>query len=150
MNADAHSSIIVTPCRWHEQREALATIRRTVFIDEQQVPPELEWDGEDEAAWHFLATVDGVPAGAARLLATGQIGRMCVLAAYRRRGIGKALLQQVEQTAREFSIKPLFLHAQTYIQAFYAGMGYRPEGEVFMDAGIPHIEMVKNEEASRS
>ena len=137
------SNVQVISCRWQDYSDELAQIRAQVFIEEQAVPEELEWDGEDADAWHFLALVDGIPAGTARLLASGQIGRMCVLRPFRRMGIGSRLLRKAEQQAAEALIAPLFLHAQTYIQNFYQQQGYRAQGEIFMDAGIPHIEMVK-------
>ena len=143
MNHETSEKLLVTPCRWADQRQILEEIRRIVFIEEQEVPTELEWDGEDDEAWHFLATLGGVPVGTARLLATGQIGRMSVLQPYRRQGIGTALLQAAEQLARDEHISPLFLHAQTYIRDFYCKQGYEARGDQFMDAGIPHIEMIK-------
>ena len=143
MSPDHPHNLQVIPCRWHEHRAALSEIRRQVFIEEQKVPEALEWDGEDTEAWHFLALADNQPVGAARLLASGQIGRMSVLRPYRRQGIGSALLQQAEHTAREENIQPLFLHAQIYIKDFYQAHGYEPRGKEFMDAGIPHIEMIK-------
>lgn len=130
-------------CQWQTHQEQIKPIRQQVFIDEQNVPVELEWDGADEQAWHFLALENGNPVGTARLLNTGQIGRMSVLKPYRRTGVGTALLQKAEATARHHSMPQVFLHAQTYIQHFYQQQGYQPIGEVFMDAGIPHIEMVK-------
>lgn len=142
MSTDS-AQIRVLACRWHEQQQALSEIRRIVFIEEQSVPEDLEWDGEDDQAWHFLALSDDIPVGAARLLPSGQIGRMCVLQPWRRQGIGSRLLQQAEITAAEQHIKPLFLHAQTYIRQFYEQHGYQAKGSEFMDAGIPHIEMVK-------
>lgn len=130
-------------CDWQTHHQALEQIRRTVFIEEQSVPEELEWDDEDVSAWHFLAYIEDQAVGAARLLKSGQIGRMSVLKPYRRQGIGSALLHQAERTAAENQLQHLFLHAQTYIQAFYRSEGYSPRGDTFMDAGIPHIEMYK-------
>ena len=135
--------VTVLTCHWQEQQQTLSEIRRIVFIEEQSVPEELEWDGEDEQAWHFLACADDNPVGAARLLPSGQIGRMCVFKPWRRQGIGRRLLHQAEITAGEHGISPVFLHAQTYIRHFYEHQGYSPRGNIFMDAGIPHIEMVK-------
>lgn len=138
------SEIQVVQCRWQERSQDLARIRATVFIVEQGVPETLEWDGEDDTAWHFLALADGEPVGAARLLPTGQIGRMSVLKAFRRQSIGRRLLLQAEQTAAENNIDSVFLHAQIYIRQFYEQQGYQPRGEIFMDAGIAHIEMHKS------
>lgn len=130
-------------CRWRDQQATLSQIRRDVFVAEQQVPEDLEWDGEDETAWHFIATVNQQPVAVARLLPSGQIGRMAVLRDFRQQGIATALLKQVEQFASEQGFGMLFLHAQTYISHFYEAHGFQPKGKEFMDAGIPHIEMTK-------
>ena len=127
-----------------EQSETLSSIREAVFIKEQKVPVELEWDGEDESSIHIVAYFDNKPAGTARILKSGQIGRMSVLAEYRKQGIGTQLLKQAEAEARIMGLNRVFLHAQTYIQHFYEKEGYHPKGDIFMDAGIPHIEMTKS------
>ena len=126
---------------WTSHKERLLAIRTTVFVVEQKVPMHLELDGEDEAAWHFLARLeDGADIGCARLLPSGQIGRMAVLPAHRRRGVGALLLQAAVADAKALCPR-CFLHAQITAEAFYRRAGFMPQGERFMDAGIEHIEM---------
>ena len=126
---------------WASHRERLVAIRTEVFIVEQQVPKHLELDGEDATARHFLARAEGgEDIGCARLLPSGQIGRMAVLAPHRRRGVGALLLQAAVAEAKR-SCPRCFLHAQILAEAFYRRAGFIPQGERFWDAGILHIEM---------
>ncbi|MEW5967025.1 MAG: GNAT family N-acetyltransferase [Pseudomonadota bacterium] len=129
---------------WTRDRDALAHIRRTVFIDEQGVPENLEWDTDDAGAVHFLAVLeDGTPAGCARLLPDGHVGRMAVLPAWRRHGIGRALLDAVTREARARGHRALRLSAQTHAAGFYARAGFATEGAGYEEAGIPHVAMHK-------
>ena len=135
--------ITVSQVDWSKRRDVLQLVRYIVFVEEQQVPVELEWDGMDESSVHFLATEDsGLPIGTARLLPSGQIGRMAVLTSFRRRGIGSQLLRTVTDFALQADYKAVFLHAQTHAIDFYSQHGFVVQGEEFMDAGIPHKEMV--------
>jgi predicted GNAT family N-acyltransferase len=118
------------------------TIRSRVFIEEQGIPAQLEWDGQDDAATHFIAeTGDGQAIGTARLLASGQIGRMAVLPAQRRYGVGRLLVREILDTARQRGFRELFLHAQLSAAEFYRHCGFQATGEVFDTAGIPHQTM---------
>ncbi|TDY02776.1 GNAT family N-acetyltransferase [Thiohalophilus thiocyanatoxydans] len=126
-----------------EARPAIEAVRRRVFIEEQQVPEELEWDGQDEHARHLLVTAgDGTPVATARLLPEGHIGRMAVLPAWRGQGVGAAMLRRLLEMAREQHLSRVFLNAQLGAEGFYAKAGFHSEGETFMDAGIPHKRMV--------
>ena len=126
---------------WHDRRDALQAIRQSVFIDEQHVPEELEWDDHDATCIHFLATIGSMPVATARLTPQGQIGRMAVLRAYRGKGIGSQLLTRVIEHARSIGHKQLYLHAQVNVIRFYEQHGFIAEGDVFMDAGIEHRSM---------
>lgn len=129
---------------WADDAAQLAAIRRTVFIDEQGVPEALEWDEQDAAAVHLLALADdGSPIGCARLLPDAHIGRMAVLPAWRGRGVGRALLAAAEDEARARGHAVVALSAQTHAAGFYARAGYVAVGEVYEEAGIPHIAMRK-------
>lgn len=129
---------------WAHDAAQLAAIRRTVFIDEQGVPEALEWDEQDAAAVHLLALADdGSPIGCARLLPDAHIGRMAVLSAWRGRGVGRALLAAAEDEARARGHAVVALSAQTHAAGFYARTGYVAVGEVYEEAGIPHIAMRK-------
>ena len=139
------SGFSVRTVSWSAAADQLSTVRRSVFIEEQQVPEEMEWDGEDERAIHVLASDDhGNPIGTGRLLihgVRGHIGRMAVDNKWRGRKVGSAILQQLMDTARERGCSELFLNAQTYAIPFYEPFGFRSEGDEFLDAGIPHYRM---------
>ncbi|MGE5524817.1 MAG: GNAT family N-acetyltransferase [Rhodospirillaceae bacterium] len=134
---------VVHRVTWQERREALSSVRREVFIVEQGVPEELEWDEDDVRSVHVLAaSTAAVPIGTGRLLPDGRIGRMAVLRSWRRRGVGSAILRALLDAARELGHEEVRLHAQTHALAFYAKHGFVAIGEQFMEAGIPHREMV--------
>lgn len=128
---------------WQTHASQLQRVRKQVFVDEQQVPLDEEWDNRDSEAWHILATDNnGEPIGTGRLLRNGQIGRMAVLKAFRGQGLGAAILQCALQCARDNQLSRVFLHAQTHAIPFYGKYGFIAEGDEFMDAGIPHQNMV--------
>lgn len=127
---------------WPMQRDAAEIIRREVFIVEQKVPVELEWDEMDAVSLHAIATDElGRAVGTGRLLPDGHIGRMAVRRGNRKGGAGGAILTALIQEAKARGHKVVMLNAQTHVQDFYARFGFVPEGEEFMDAGIPHIRM---------
>lgn len=133
---------VVRAVNWHASRDKLREVRRAVFIEEQKVPEELEWDDADERAYHVLAlSSDGVPIGTGRLKLDGQIGRMAVLKAWRGRGVGAAIVQALLTLARKEGCSVVRLHAQAHALAFYAKFGFAAFGEAFDEAGIPHRAM---------
>lgn len=137
------TSFGIRQASWGNDRTALALVRERVFVDEQSVPLELEWDGADERAEHLLAfDADQRPIGTARVLASGQIGRMAVLAPWRGRGVGTALLREALRIALQPGRPQPFLHAQSSAYGFYLAQGFRPEGLELYEAGIPHRLMV--------
>ncbi|MES2142821.1 MAG: GNAT family N-acetyltransferase [Pseudomonadota bacterium] len=121
-------------------------LRRTVFIDEQGVDPELEVDGLDGEATHLLAVKQGRPVGTARILFKGdvaKVGRVCVLPELRGTGMGKALMMAAIAECRgRLGLSQVRLGAQSYAIGFYQALGFVAEGPEFIDAGIPHREMV--------
>lgn len=119
----------------------IKNIRTTVFIEEQHVPEELEWDEFDQNSTHILAYYDNKAVGTARLLEDGYIGRMAVLKAYRNRNIGENMLKYLISLAREKSINNIELSAQEHAIEFYKKYGFSIYGDVYMDAGIPHFDM---------
>ncbi|XQU09551.1 GNAT family N-acetyltransferase [Halomonas sp. LY9] len=127
---------------WETLGEAASLIRRVVFIDEQRVPQEEEWDGRDADCLHFLAMLNGKPVGTARLLPDGHIGRVAVLSSARGTGIGYQLMKATIEAARAAGHTHAALSAQLHALAFYERLGFVAHGDVFMDAGIPHREMV--------
>jgi len=114
-------------------------IRLAVFVDEQQVPLALEWDEFDAVSLHAIAWVGEMAVGTARLLPDGHIGRLAVLQPYRGRGVGSALMR----TMIEAGQGALVLHAQCHAVGFYEKLGFTVQGPPFMEAGILHVEMVK-------
>lgn len=128
---------------WQKDKEVLANIRHHIFIEEQNVPEELEWDEHDNSSTHFFVTSDDRVIAVARLKTDGQIGRMGVLAEYRRQGIGSKLLNFVLQFAASRNLDKVYLHAQTQAIAFYQEHGFIAQGDVFFEANIPHREMLK-------
>ena len=136
------SRLSVILADWETYQKELRKIREVVFIKEQSVPKEEEWDGHDEESWHFLA-LSGTkrPIGCARLMQSGQIGRMAVLKENRGLGVGALLLSSVVEHAKQLKMDPIFLHAQTYAIEFYEKAGFITHGSEFMDANIPHYAM---------
>ncbi|MFC8292715.1 GNAT family N-acetyltransferase [Streptomyces sp. NPDC057242] len=140
-----------------EDREACFAIRREVFVEEQGVPRELEYDAYDATAVHVLAVrADGLPLGTGRLLhgadalgktggdaSVGSLGRLAVAGAARGLGVGAALVRGIEGAARERGLTAVDLHAQTHALGFYERLGYEAYGPEFPDAGIPHRAMRK-------
>jgi predicted GNAT family N-acyltransferase len=126
---------------WAELGAAASAIRHEVFVEEQQVPVELELDEFDAVSLHALA-YDGVTAlGTGRLLPDGHIGRMAVRREARGAGVGSMLLHALMQQARLRGDAGVVLHAQLTARGFYERHGFAPKGAVFMDAGIEHIAM---------
>jgi predicted GNAT family N-acyltransferase len=126
---------------WPADAATLAAIRRRVFVEEQGVPAELEWDGRDPDCAHVLALVNRDPVGTGRLLPTGKIGRLAVLASSRRHGIGSRMLRRLAELARERGLREVYLHAQVAALPFYAAHGFVAEGPEFEEAGIAHRRM---------
>ena len=132
---------------WESHQTELRAVRNAVFIEEQNVPRDLEWDGMDETSIHFIAaTSDGDVIGTARLMPSGQIGRMAILISYRGHGIGRRMLEMAIQSAHRTGMKEVFLHAQSYALEFYLKAGFIPDGPEFEEAGIPHRSMTRSTE----
>lgn len=129
---------------WVDAEPLIRPVRETVFIHEQAVPEELEWDGLDPQCAHVLAWNDqGDAIGTARMQANGTIGRMAVLKDWRGRGAGRALLEALLDCAVRQGLTRVTLSAQTHAIGFYERAGFHVVGELFIDAGIPHRKMVK-------
>ncbi|MCS0603981.1 GNAT family N-acetyltransferase [Streptomyces sp. LP11] len=136
-------------------REACFAVRKEVFVVEQSVPEDIEYDAHDAGALHVLAVrADGVPLGTGRLLsgaaaagktggdpAVGVLGRLAVTREARGLGVGAALVRAIEDAARARGLTAVDLHAQTQALGFYERLGYVAYGPEFPDAGIPHRAM---------
>lgn len=116
-------------------------IRTTVFIQEQHVPVELEWDEFDEEATHVITYFNNKPVATARLLKDGHIGRMAVLKAFRNRKIGQNMLKYILELAKKRNIHNIQLSAQKHAVDFYRKYGFSTVSNEYMDAGIPHYDM---------
>ncbi|HYW77513.1 MAG TPA: GNAT family N-acetyltransferase [Gammaproteobacteria bacterium] len=132
------SEFIIRRAEWGPDTPLLRDVRTRVFIEEQKVPKDLEWDELDEGCIHALAEAEGNPIGTGRLTPDGHIGRMAVLAEWRNRGVGAALLSHLMDAARERGDGFCELNAQVSAIGFYERFGFQAQGGEFMDAGIPH------------
>ena len=129
---------------WAEAQSLVKPLRYQVFVIEQKVPEDMEWDDFDEIAWHAIVTADNQTIGTGRLIMNdriAKIGRMAVQSSRRNQGIGKSILNALIQAAKEKGAQECILHAQVHAIAFYAKEDFEPNGPIFDEAGIPHIEM---------
>jgi len=136
------SETIVKIVDFNDHFTEIEEIRTRVFIKEQNVPVELEWDEFDNDSTHILAYYNNKPVGTARLLNDGHIGRMAVLKEYRNRKIGENMLKYILDIAKKRSIENLELSAQEHAVDFYKKYGFSVTSDVYMDAGIPHYTMI--------
>ena len=130
--------------KWIDGLSQLKNIREKVFIQEQKVTPQLEWDGMDENAMHFLVFKDEEAIGCARAVVIKnymQLGRMAVLKEYRGQGIGSALLEKAIVTAKLNQISSIHISAQCYAIDFYLKFGFKVMSDIYLDAEIPHRDM---------
>jgi YbgC/YbaW family acyl-CoA thioester hydrolase len=133
---------------WSELGEAAARIRTEVFVDEQHVPKDMEWDEADPVALHAVAYNRlGQAIATGRLLPSegkvARIGRVAVNRVLRGTGVGRELMQQLMRAALARGDREVALHAQRSAEAFYLGLGFKARGDEFEEAGIPHIEMAR-------
>jgi predicted GNAT family N-acyltransferase len=129
----------------HELEDAFS-VRKTVFVGEQNVPVEEEIDQYEDEAIHFISYQNGSPIGAGRFRVVdgyGKVERICVLKDARKTGAGKTIMNEIEAYALKNGIEKLKLNAQTHAIPFYSGLGYEVVSEEFLDAGIPHKTMIK-------
>lgn len=133
---------------WAQLGEAAQSIRTEVFVTEQKIPADLEWDEADATAIHALATNRfGLPLATGRLIVhapgVGRIGRMAVNQSARGSGVGRLVLEALMKASRDRGDHEVILHAQTSAFDFYRRSGFEARGPEFEEAGIAHIEMVK-------
>lgn len=149
-NVSIGEEVIVKKADSEKEKQDARSVRSKVFIDEQNVPAELEYDlhDEDPATVHLVAYAGNKPAGAARMRQTekaiGKAERVAVLKEARGRGIGALLMREMENWAKEAGIDKIKLNAQLHAENFYSQLGYKKVGDPFLEANIEHIAMVKN------
>ena len=145
MSVTENSRIKVTRAETDDAYNHVFNIRTTVFVEEESIDQEDEYDGFDHLSTHYLATYDGEPAGTARwrtmpVSQKVRLERLAVLPAYREKGVGKALIEHV--LAEVPKQQEVFIHVQFPNLPFYERFGFVPEGESFEEAGILHRKMV--------
>ncbi|MDD1612378.1 MAG: GNAT family N-acetyltransferase, partial [Methylococcaceae bacterium] len=132
----------IEPANFHADSDDLHVVRDAVFVIEQNIPDEIEWDELDPRSLHLIARDAGHnPIGTGRLTPDRKIGRMAVLSAWRNRGVGKSLMAALLNEAQKRSWQEVSLNAQISILEFYERFGFVKEGEAFIEAGIPHQSM---------
>jgi predicted GNAT family N-acyltransferase len=142
---------VVRTSTWAQDRAQIQRIRRTVFIEEQRIAEQDEWDALDPVVTHVLAFAQGDSAkrdavGTGRLEPTGKIGRVAVLPQYRGTGTGVALMRRLMDLAAERGFTEVYLHAQVTAAGFYQRLGFRADGPDFDEVGIPHQRMRRSVE----
>lgn len=142
------SMVRVRTGSWAELGQQAAAIRTEVFVNEQRIPMEMEWDEADAGSLHALACNGlGQAVATGRLLPSvngvAKIGRMAVHRVLRGCGLGEQVLLALLAQARARGDREAVLHAQRSAESFYARLGFRARGEVFEEAGIPHVEMAR-------
>ena len=134
----------ITITNWWQASELVKPIRYQVFVVEQQVPEDLEWDEYDQDAFHAVAKSNEQVIATGRLIldqSKAKIGRMAVDENCRGKGVGSEILKALIYLGKEKGVQEFILHAQTHAIAFYAKEGFEPYGPIFDEAGIPHVEM---------
>ncbi|MYL50123.1 GNAT family N-acetyltransferase [Halobacillus litoralis] len=136
----------IVKVRNKQQKDDAFYVRRVVFVDEQQVPLEIEIDEFDDTAIHFVGYEEKQPVAASRLRFVhgfGKLERICVTKENRGRSYGKQIIKSMEDVIRDYAFDKAKLNAQTHAEVFYESLGYVTISDPFMDAGIPHVTMVK-------
>jgi predicted GNAT family N-acyltransferase len=139
----------IQPVRTDTDWAAARTIRTRVFIDEQDCPPDEEWDGHDSTSRHVVGRVDGTAVATARWRTVthgedivAKLERFAVLSDHRGQGYGSELVAYVVDDARQAGFDTFLVHAQAHLEDWYAEHGFASTGRTFEEVGIPHVEMV--------
>ena len=141
------NNLKVEVVKWIDEYDSLTMIREKVFIEEQKVTSQLEWDGMDKEAIHFLAFKDEKAIGCARALVIEycmQLGRIAVLKEYRGDGIGSALIEKAMTTAKLNQLSAIYISAQCHAIDFYKKFGFEVTSDIYLDAEILHRDMTLN------
>jgi len=138
---DSVKQVSIKRVTWQQAESNLREVRTTVFINEQSVTPEFEWDDIDGGAVHLLAMHDNQAIGCLRIIHYGKIGRMAVLSHWRGLGVGKMLLGEAINICRSHGSRQIDLSAQTHAIHFYQQAGFQIISEEYTDVQIPHVDM---------
>lgn len=151
------SRMELVPVQSEQDWKAARSVRERVFIDEQECPPEEEWDGHDDTSRHVLGRVEGTVMATARWRAVpreqdivAKLERFAVLPEYRGQGFGTELVRYVLNDARRAGFDVFVLHAQAQLENWYEELGFQSTGRTFTEANIPHVEMLRRDDAERS
>ncbi|MFN6560376.1 MAG: GNAT family N-acetyltransferase [Nostoc sp. ChiSLP01] len=142
------SNLVIKVAKIPEEFPAIAAIRKSVFQEEQGVDPVLEFDGKDETSHHLIAYLDDKAVGTTRIRyldgQTAKIERLAVLSTARGQGIGKKIMENALFFLASKNIREVVIHSQEYIKDLYQKLGFVEEGQIFEEAGIPHVKMRKS------
>ena len=137
----ATQHVTIEQVSWQQAEAYLRQVRTVVFIEEQFVTPEFEWDDIDSTALHLLALHDNKAIGCLRIIHHQKIGRMAVLKLWRGKGVGNMLLKQAIELCRQHGSKQSVLSAQTHAIHFYQQAGFEITSGEYTDVQIPHVDM---------
>lgn len=126
---------------WDKLEQDAKFIRKQVFIIEQNIPEEEEWDDQDMISDHFVVYDQDQPIATARLLQNNSVGRVAVLKAYRGQGIGRMIMLEIIRQAHQQDRTFLQLSSQVHAISFYEKLGFSIQGDAYDECGIPHIKM---------
>ena len=138
------TNLNITQVTWHEAQQNLVLVRSTVFIEEQHVAPDFEWDDRDQQAVHLLATINNEAIACLRIIEYRKIGRMAVLKPWRGMGIGRALLIKAINICIAQGSQQISLSAQTHAIGFYSKAGFKTISQEYTDVNIAHVDMQLN------
>jgi len=140
----------ITPVQSDDEWAKARSIRRQVFIDEQDCSPDEEWDGHDDTSRHVLGWVEGEAVATARWRTVphdeeivAKLERFAVLPEYRGHGYGTQLVHAVLDDARRAGFDTFLVHAQSHLEDWYEDLGFRSTGRSFEEAALPHVEMLR-------
>ena len=135
------TNVKITQVSWREAENYLREVRQMVFVEEQAVEPDFEWDELDAGAVHFLALQNNQPIACLRIIDFKKIGRMAVLKEWRGMGLGSALLLEAVAVCKNYGSKSVHLSAQTHAIGFYQQSGFKVTSVEYCDVHIPHVDM---------
>ena len=135
------TNVKITQVSWREAENYLREVRQMVFVEEQAIAPDFEWDELDASALHILALFDNQPIACLRIIDYHKIGRMAVLKEWRGMGLGTALLLEAVAVCKKYGSKSIHLSAQTHAIEFYRKAGFKVTSNEYCDVHIPHVDM---------